>query len=39
MGSILGAVIGVVAIVGGIRTLKLGVKGINKLFDYFESWF
>lgn len=39
MGAILGAVIGVVAIVGGLRTLKLGIRGINKLFDYIEQWF
>lgn len=38
MGAILAAVISVVAIVAGIRTMKFGIKGINKLFDYFEDW-
>lgn len=39
MGTIVAAVICAIAIVGGFRTIKLGVRGINKLFDWLEELF
>lgn len=39
MGTIIAAVICAIAIVGGFRAIKLGVRGINKLFDWLDELF
>lgn len=39
MGTIIAAVVCAIAIVGGFRTIKLGVRGINRLFDWLEDLF
>lgn len=39
MGLILGAVIFILAIVAGSRTVKLGIRSVNAVFDLLEKQF
>jgi hypothetical protein len=39
MMTIFATVVCAIAIVGGFRAIKLGIRGINRLFDWLEDLF